>query len=516
MSILKDNLQEIKTQKDTYLLPENIKKGITVLGITGTYEYSNVRLFETVDEMNNCDNPIVGNLAVVYGKCYVAASESSTFDNQRGFYLPKQIELTQEIANSDQYYLTCDNVNILMTKTDSTFVLTIQKEVNDENPDIYTYNIENNVATRQDDSDEVIYINSGRGRMWSTVWTDALHQFMCVQKPALFGVYQYSTNGWNLVEAANLTNSPFKIFKNSPAIGSGINYGLLGRTDEITTTSDLGKICEAYSDIHKSLNLSSELTSLNLGSNSTSYSFEYLPKLDTSNVTYFNFYNCKNLKEIPDWDFSNATYLGFSNCLDLQVATFNDSIKQFSGRLVMQNCSSLREINNLQLDNTNTLWAMFVNCISLTSLPITTNNNVDRADSVYQGCTGLTEIPDVEFQKAYTIYGLFNYCSNLVTAGNINVPKATAIAYLFAHCTSLENVPVYNFPLATNFSSIFSGCESLTDTSLNNILQTCINMTAASSNKTLKYIGLTEEQATKCTTLDNYTAFTNAGWTTGY
>ena len=36
------------------------------------------------------------------------------------------------------------------------------------------------------------------------------------------------------------------------------------------------------------------------------------------------------------------------------------------------------------------------------------------------------------------------------------------------------------------------------------------------SNKTLKYIGLTEEQATICQSLSNYQAFTNAGWTTGY
>ena len=35
-------------------------------------------------------------------------------------------------------------------------------------------------------------------------------------------------------------------------------------------------------------------------------------------------------------------------------------------------------------------------------------------------------------------------------------------------------------------------------------------------NKTLKYIGLTSAQANKCKTLSNYSAFTAAGWTTGY
>lgn len=37
MATLKENLQEIKNQKDTYLLPENFKNGVTCLGVTGTF-----------------------------------------------------------------------------------------------------------------------------------------------------------------------------------------------------------------------------------------------------------------------------------------------------------------------------------------------------------------------------------------------------------------------------------------------------------------------------------------------
>ena len=43
----------------------------------------------------------------------------------------------------------------------------------------------------------------------------------------------------------------------------------------------------------------------------------------------------------------------------------------------------------------------------------------------------------------------------------------------------------------------------------------CVN-SALTANKKLKYIGLTQEQATTCTTLSNYQALVNAGWTTGY
>lgn len=58
---------------------------------------------------------------------------------------------------------------------------------------------------------------------------------------------------------------------------------------------------------------------------------------------------------------------------------------------------------------------------------------------------------------------------------------------------------------------MFDHCSSLSDESLNNIMKMCINAVKITSNKTLKYIGLTSEQANKCKTLSNYSAFTSAG-----
>ena len=44
----------------------------------------------------------------------------------------------------------------------------------------------------------------------------------------------------------------------------------------------------------------------------------------------------------------------------------------------------------------------------------------------------------------------------------------------------------------------------------------CINATSYTGTKALETIGLTSEQADKCKTLSNYSAFISAGWTTGY
>ena len=89
----------------------------------------------------------------------------------------------------------------------------------------------------------------------------------------------------------------------------------------------------------------------------------------------------------------------------------------------------------------------------------------------------------------------------------------------FRYCAKLETVPQYNLSNFTgsNWSYCFQGCTALSDESLNNILGTFATVpTSVSGTKTLAYIGLTQEQAEKCTTMSNYEAFTNAGWTTGY
>ena len=62
-----ETLNAIKLDKDTNLLPENIKSGVTVLGVDGTLESnSGVKLFSTVEDMQADSTAQEGDLAVVY------------------------------------------------------------------------------------------------------------------------------------------------------------------------------------------------------------------------------------------------------------------------------------------------------------------------------------------------------------------------------------------------------------------------------------------------------------------
>lgn len=68
MSDLKTNLEQILQEKETKIIPENIKKDIQIFDITGTYEGNSgdVKLFETEESMQADSSAKEGDLAVVY------------------------------------------------------------------------------------------------------------------------------------------------------------------------------------------------------------------------------------------------------------------------------------------------------------------------------------------------------------------------------------------------------------------------------------------------------------------
>lgn len=63
------DLQTILSEKSSKIIPENIKKGISIFGIDGSLESgsSDVKLFETIEDMQSDSNPKEGDLALVYG-----------------------------------------------------------------------------------------------------------------------------------------------------------------------------------------------------------------------------------------------------------------------------------------------------------------------------------------------------------------------------------------------------------------------------------------------------------------
>ena len=79
MSELNDKLLEIKRQKDTYILPENIKKDITVYGVTGTLDVDSILKFYNETEMKEYTGAEDNQIAAIIDMSDWGDTESNTF-----------------------------------------------------------------------------------------------------------------------------------------------------------------------------------------------------------------------------------------------------------------------------------------------------------------------------------------------------------------------------------------------------------------------------------------------------
>lgn len=153
------------------------------------------------------------------------------------------------------------------------------------------------------------------------------------------------------------------------------------------------------------------------------------------------------------------------------------------------------------------------------------NNNVfvdTVSDILYDYNAGIksfiTSIDVIDTSKKETLRGFLKNCVNLKTVPLLNTKNCTNFQDFLYGCTYLETIPVFDTSKATNLRNAFQYCKNFNNTSLDNILQMCINANSYNSTKTLSYIGLdkTDYPVSRIEALPHYQDFINAGWTIGY
>ena len=154
-------------------------------------------------------------------------------------------------------------------------------------------------------------------------------------------------------------------------------------------------------------------------------------------------------------------------------------------------------------------------------MPLVDTSTATNMQSSFKSCSRLNSIPLLDTSEVTTFYNTFSGCTNLVKIPQLDTSKVTTMRYAFTGCTYLKYIPILNTSaLNTNssFQSTFNGCLHLTDTSLDNILQMCINATNYNGTKTLVQLGFVSAnyQASRIEALPHYQAFVNAGWSIGY
>ena len=218
-----------------------------------------------------------------------------------------------------------------------------------------------------------------------------------------------------------------------------------------------------------------DLTTLNLGD-----------KFDTSNVTdmsdMFNSAGTLETLDLGDkFDTSNVTDMG--------------SMFSYAGWEALK---TLNLGDKFDTSNVTNMESMFEG-IEL--------ENSALVDLVSKFDTGKVQI--MRYMFSYTHLTDFTFGEKFTAENCLELDN------MFEDCTSLKEINFRNFRLREDASiyNMFGGCENLSNNSLNNILEI---ITTVSTHKRLDYIGLTREQAEICTTLSNWSAAQEAGWTTGY
>lgn len=444
-------------------------------------------------------------------------------------------------GTDEDYYR--GNVDIVLNYT--SFKLTQYNQLGKEDPDNnyvleYTSTDGRHYQLTKSTLQESTYIYNNYPNVLNGNWDDRIGQFIFRKGTAFNGLYYKSS----------VTSSPYRyntqlyaktnIIPNECVVygDNGVVNGTL--YNSIDNDTNIGGKLEVYGKLKNILEAEDAFKDKQITINS--FRGDNLPITNYGDVMNFSI-NDTNIKNI---ELNLGTVEDYINVFrDGNVETLN--IKFTQCRRVdlseMNKLKSLKLSGNI-VDETYPRLNNFENLETIDYSELSVGSGLTGMDYMFSGCKKLVNFPDIDTSKATTFYNAFNACMSMVTApaydytSNKNLTSAfsectslvdasnlanqgqlTGIAHAFNLCSKLEIVPQFDL---SNFTSeqywnCFNGCTSLNDESLNNILAMCASFpTSISATKTLAYIGLTQEQAEKCTTLSNYATFTTAGWTTGY
>lgn len=560
-------INAVDSSIDSNILPENIKKDISILGVTGTLESGgssdSAKLFKTIGEMQSDTTAKKGEIALVYQNDITPAIGGQTLDS---IFFPAIVVLdeciTSEISDSCSGGYTY--FNFILTPTEFTF-----QESYMETTIIVQYTSTDGI-TYQKNSEYSDTYNQYSITMPSSI-NENLTKFITQKEVNFTGVYNYDGTQWNIAENQLTLMNPNELLPNTQAFGKN---GLITGDGSIAVpdysfldiTANLYKTIQDNYEKMETIVITDKTIDKNIPFiytkrdgkplwdisqlSDTSSMFEdcskltEIPLLNTSNVTNMarmfdncsnltrisllntskvtnmesTFGGCSKLTELPLIDTSNVTNMQnmLSGCDNLTTIPLLNTGNAVNMRRMFCYCDNLTTIPLLDTKNVTDMSYMFERCPNLTTISLLNTSNVKNMINMFKGCSKLTEIPQLNTSNVTNMRDMFSDCSLLTTIPLLNTSKVTDMGTMFYSCTKLIEIPLLDTSSVTYMYRMFTGCTSLSNESLNNILAMCTNATKMTFNKTLKDVGLTQEQATKCKTLSNYSAFTAAGWTTGY
>ena len=136
-----------------------------------------------------------------------------------------------------------------------------------------------------------------------------------------------------------------------------------------------------------------------------------IPTLNTSNVVNMEemFSYCSNLKTIPALDTSNVEYMNdmFSCCFDLMDIPPLDTSSVTNMLGMFRVCGNLKTIPLLDTSNVDDMSGMFYGCMNLTSIPTLNTSNVVNMEEMFSCCYSLETLPALDTSSVQNMDQMF-------------------------------------------------------------------------------------------------------------
>ena len=502
---------------DSNIQPNYIANGINILGVTGTFEGSggggsgDVKLFNTINEMQNSSGNQDGDLAVVYKSEENNITENTEF--QIGIF-PETVVLPSAVTSSSSLsfysldstkYFDCygslssssfyingysnsSYIDIRYTSSDGITYTRTTFQKNDET-----------IIGNKMDFDVIIKFGSSWGGGYT--WNDAFGYFIKSRLTIFNGLFQYQVNSYNIAETQLDTINSYVYTGKTFYSNEGIGIGTLSSnpsnqfTDiDATIYFDIQSKYDNMTPLIMYDNVPYDKNCLFIPTKSNGQSL-----LDTSNVNNmsYSFNNYKKLTFIPNLDTTNATEMSY----------------MFNG------CSNLKSIPNFDTSNVTTMSGMFCGCENLAYISNLNTSKVNFMYNMFSYCKALETIPNFDTSNVTAMDNMFFACNRLVYLPNLNTSKVTTFSSMFEYCNNLVTLPEFNSVNVTSFAHMCAYCNNLSNESIQNIINMCLNSNVNSYAKTLKNDRYSGASPFYCTNITNdryqnrWAELDAAGWT---
>ena len=192
---LQTKLDAILNDKNTNLLPEHLKAGVTCLGVRGNFEGNTsdtpVKLFETVEKMNADTTADEDDLAVIYSSSIQNANADSVFSSA---IFPATVVLPQAVTSS---------ISITYVSTDSSVMFDCWGDLRPTRFSMNCYTNSGSINITYTSSDGITYTRTDDGEEMIDFGTEicyyadygpfdeAIGYFIQINGSAFDGLYQF-------------------------------------------------------------------------------------------------------------------------------------------------------------------------------------------------------------------------------------------------------------------------------------------------------------------------------------